>query len=88
MDVERFIFDMYKDDVIISKTFKREIKKKFGLDPKQAHDIFVKISNYQIKKYGKGLELQGGYCYIGRDEIEEARKHSNARRYAKRHRGE
>ena len=81
MDVKKLIFDLYKDDVIISKEFKRHIKEKFNLDSRTIHDIFVKIANYQIKKYGKGLEVDQGMCFISRDDIEHARVNSNSRRY-------
>ena len=88
MDVERFIFDMYKDDVVVSKKFKRHIKEKFGIDPRQAHDIFAKICNYQIAKYGKCLELQDSWSCINKQECERLRKLAAGRRYRRKHRGE
>ena len=57
MEVERLIFDMYKNDPLISKNFKREIIKKFNVTPVEAGDIFAKIQNYQINKYGKRLDF-------------------------------
>lgn len=57
MKVERLIFNMYKDDPLISKNFKREIMKKFKVSPVEAGDIFARIQNYQIKKYGKRLDF-------------------------------
>lgn len=56
MDVEKIIFNIYKDEIIISKKFKDEIIGKFKVNRRKAHDIFVKIINYQIKKYGRKLE--------------------------------
>ena len=83
MDVKKLIFDLYKDDVIISKEFKRHVKEKFNLDSREAHDIFVMISNYQIKKYGKGLEVNQDVYYLPREDIESARKNWHSRRYKK-----
>lgn len=87
MDVKKLIFDLYKDDVIISKEFKRHVKEKFNLDSREAHDIFVMIANYQIKKYGKGLEVDDGMYYIPREDIEHARVNSNSRKYNRRNKG-
>ena len=86
MDVKRLIFDLYKDDVIISKEFKRHVKEKFNLDSRTIHDIFVKIANYQIKKYGKGLEVDQGMYFMPREDIEHARVNSNSRRYYRKRR--
>jgi hypothetical protein len=57
MDVERLIFDMYKNEVLISKNFKSEIIKKFNVSKVVAGDLFAKIQNYQIKKFGKRLDF-------------------------------
>ena len=56
MDVEKIIFDMYKDEPLISKKFKTDIMKKFNVTPVMASDIFVKIQNYQINKFGRKLD--------------------------------
>ena len=56
MDVEKLIFDMYKNEVLISKRFKNEIIKKFGVSSVTAGDIFAKIQNYQIKTFGERLQ--------------------------------
>lgn len=56
MDVEKVIFEMYKDDAIISRIFKKEVMKKFGIDLKTASDLFARITNYQIKRFGRKLD--------------------------------
>lgn len=53
---EEQIFDAYKDQVIKSKDFKAEIIDKFEVTKREAHDLYVRIINYQIKKYGSRLE--------------------------------
>ena len=57
MEIERLIFNIYKDDPLISKKFKRKIMKKFKVSPIEAGDIFARIQNYQIQKYGKRLDF-------------------------------
>lgn len=52
--VEELIFNAYKDkDVISAKHFKGVIKKDF--DYKASSDLYRKIINYQVKKYGVTL---------------------------------
>ena len=46
MDKSELIFNIYKDTVIVSKKFKREVKEKYGLNDVEASDMFVKITNY------------------------------------------
>lgn len=57
MDKSELIFNIYKDTVIVSKKFKREVKEKYGLNDVEASDMFVKITNYQIKKYNGRLDF-------------------------------
>lgn len=49
------IFDVYKNREIKSKEFKDEIIDKFEVTQREASDLYVKIINYQIKKYGSKL---------------------------------
>lgn len=56
MDVEELIFNMYKDEALISKVFKNEVMKKFGIDLKTASDLFARITNYQIERFGRKLD--------------------------------
>lgn len=57
MDTKELIFNMYKDKIVVSKKFKLEMKKKFNLEQREISDLFVRIQNYQIKKYGAKLDL-------------------------------
>lgn len=57
MDKNKLIFNIYKDKVIVSKNFKKEVKEKYGLNDVEASDMFVKITNYQIKKYNGRLDF-------------------------------
>ena len=85
MDVERLIFNMYKDKILIAKRFKTEIIKKFNVSKVVAGDIFAKIQNYQIKKFGKRLNYDdvpmtsGEKKYIG--QVARVRKQSRKHKY-------
>lgn len=60
--VDKMIYESYKDKCINGTGyFKRKIKQDYGLIP--SSDLYRKIVNYQIKKYGKQLtaELRRDY---------------------------
>jgi hypothetical protein len=51
---EIMLFEALKDKSISSsKWFKRDIKRDYGFEP--STDLYVAITNYQIKKYGSKL---------------------------------
>lgn len=52
MDKVELIFNMYKDDVIEIEKFRPMINKKYKLSDIEISNIYAKINNYQIKKYG------------------------------------
>lgn len=52
-----FLFEKYKDTYIQSKSFKIKIAKIYKLDHKEVHNLFVRIKNYQINKYGNTLSV-------------------------------
>ena len=58
MNIKEFIFNTYKDQVVIGKTFKRKIIKKYNLTITEASDLFTRINNYQINKYGERLSIR------------------------------
>lgn len=52
---EDFLYNLFKDDVIITKEFKSKIKK-YNLSCDEIKNIRAKITKYQINKYGTTLE--------------------------------
>lgn len=58
MDKIELIFNLYKDSIVISKTFKREMAKKYLLSDDEIRNLYVRIQNYQIKNYGGNLKFQ------------------------------
>ena len=55
MDKIELIFNMYKDMDIGAKKFRAIINKQYNLNDKEITDLYAKINNYQIKKYGERL---------------------------------
>ena len=85
MDIERFIFNTYKNEAIIGKTFKKEIMKKYNLTQEKASNIFVKINNYQIKNFGERLDINKTfYPPYSSEELSKKRINANARKSYKR----
>ena len=81
MDKLEFIFNTYKDSIIITKYFKREVAKKYKLSPEEVRNMWVRINNYQINKYGERLSKETG-VNMTLQEIDRARQNANQRRYA------
>ena len=48
----KLIFNLYKDEVVSVQKFRKEISKKYKLSNIEITNIYAKINNYQIKKYG------------------------------------
>lgn len=55
MDKIELIFNIYKDSVIFSKKFKAEMIRKYKLSDDEIRNLYVKIQNYQIDRYGNRL---------------------------------
>lgn len=52
--VDNLLFEVYKDKKLISShNFKIDVNKNYGYSP--SSDLYTRIVNYQIKKYGKQL---------------------------------
>ena len=83
MDAKELIFNMYKDEILISKKFKAKIIKKYGVSPVEAGDIFVRIQNYQVKKYGKKLDFNNGVMTNG--EARYMHSKANSRKQQRKH---
>ena len=58
MDIKEIIFKAYKDKAIITKTFKNEIAKNYKLSDDDVRNLYIRINNYQVKKYGCRLERE------------------------------
>ena len=87
MDKKELLFSMYKDEIVIgsSSKFKREVKKKYNLDNREAADLYVRINNYQIKTYGSPLNDNVDFIYMDRQEREKSYTRSHSRKSSKIH---
>ena len=60
--VDHLIYEAYKDKPVCSmRLFKDNIKKNYGTTPSST--LYRQIINYQIKKYGKQLDIDLGREY-------------------------
>ncbi len=55
MDKIELIFNIYKDSVVISKPFKREMIRRYKLSDEEIRNLYIRIQNYQIDRYGNRL---------------------------------
>ena len=66
---EKMVFELYKDRPIASKSFRPTIKKRFQLNDKQITNLYARINNYQLKKFGARLDKNIGE-YLTEEDIE------------------
>lgn len=81
MNTKELIFNVYKDQVVISKKFKAEVNDKFEISKRDASDIFARIVKYQIKKYGRQLGYDNSHMTT--EEARYAHIKANTRKYQK-----
>ena len=53
MNKLELVFNIYKDEIIKNKEFRRKIKEKYGFSDIVISNLIALIVNYQIKKYGQ-----------------------------------
>ena len=53
MNKLELVFNIYKDEIIKNKEFRRKIKEKYGFSDIVISDLIARIVNYQIEKYGQ-----------------------------------
>lgn len=63
MDIKEIIFKAYKDKPVVSKTFRTEIARDYKLSDEDIRNLYIRINNYQIKKYGSRLEKEDVHVY-------------------------
>lgn len=58
MNKEELIFELYKDRSIGARKLRRELKTKYNInDDKKITEIYIRINNYQINKYGGRISV-------------------------------
>ena len=79
-DKERLIFELYKDKPLnSSRVFRGKIQKKFNLI--DTSDLYAKIINYQLKKYGYVLENGLSLNSLKKEDFEKKIKRNACRKY-------
>ena len=53
MNKLELVFNIYKDEIIKNKEFRRKIKEKYGFSDIVISNLIARIVNYQIEKYGQ-----------------------------------
>ena len=81
MDKEEFIFEMYKDNVMIIKRFKILLKDKYNIVGDKAINIVNRILDYQRLRYGDALEQTGIYIPLSLEEKLKVAEKARQRRY-------
>lgn len=57
MNKKELIFNIHKEDIIEDTIrYKKNLIKKYGLSGDEVHDLFARIVNYQIEKYGYQIQ--------------------------------
>ena len=84
MDIQEFIFNTYKDEPLIAKKFKQEITEKYHISFDEARNIFVRINNYQIKKYGEKLDILLELLPYSKEELHKINNNAKSRKYDRR----
>lgn len=84
MNLEKLIFNLYKDTYIVGKEFRIELIKKYKLKNTEISDIRAKITKYQIEKYGSILCFDKEFK--NKEEMKNLSRISNKRKSARRNR--
>lgn len=84
MDIKKFIFNKYKDQPLIAKPFREKIEKTYNITPDEARDIFVRINNYQVKKYGGKLDNLKEILPYSKEELYKIGDKARQRKYERR----
>lgn len=86
MDIEELIFNMYKGQPLVAKKFKEKVMKTYHITLDEARNIFVRINNYQVKKYGKKLDTLDELLPYSKEDLNKIRNNAKQRKYDKRKR--
>ena len=70
MDKIELVYNLYKDESIESRKFRAIVSKKYQLSDRDITNIYAKINNYQVKKYGKKIGKGSDVEYLSREECQ------------------
>ena len=79
-DKEKLIFELFKDKPLSSsRKFKCEVYKRYKINT--TRDLYTRLVNYQIKKYGRMLESGYGVGDLSKEEFEKKKQHFYKQKY-------
>ena len=84
MDKEELLFELYKDLCIEVRKFRAILKKQFKIEDKKITDIYAKINNYQIQKYGKRIEKDDQIDFKTKEDLKRVSINRRTARYVRR----
>ena len=57
MNKNELIFNIHKNDIVEDTIrYKKDLRQKYDLSVDEVHDLFARIVNYQIDKYGYQMQ--------------------------------
>lgn len=81
MDKIELIFNMYKDNIVVSKPFKQEMIRRYKLSDEDIRNLYIRIQNYQIATYGNRLTYTTDV--YSKEDLRKIGKYSASRKYSK-----
>lgn len=79
MNLKELIFNMYKEEPIGARKFRAIVSKKYKLSDIEISNIYTKINNYQINKYGGRINKE--YELINREEYKKIARDRRTAKY-------
>ena len=78
------IFNIHKEDIVEDTiSYKKKLRKKYDLSVEEVHDLFTKIVNYQIDRYGsqkqKFIQIINKDEYLAKSQQNAQRKYMRTR---------
>ena len=81
MNLKELIFNMYKETDMGARKFRAIISRKYKLSDIEISNIYTKINNYQINKYGGRINKE--YELVNREEYIKKAKIRRTSMYAR-----
>ena len=79
MNLKELIFNMYKETDMGARKFRAIIRKKYKLSDIEISNIYTKINNYQINKYGGRINKE--YELVNREEYKKIARDRRTAKY-------
>ena len=81
MNLEELIFNTYKNESIGARRFRAIVSKQYKLSIKEISNIYARINNYQIKKFGDRLAKGDRVDFISKEDSLKINKNMRSIKY-------